>query len=168
MNKFDYDLSSTPSNVCCQIMSSLADIYILRVLVAHWIVAHIRYKINITIIDTSVSYLPPCTTMCSAISDILADGTRRSKCWAFTAQLSNKKFFSSAHEPRVALFTSETFLSLHMLSRLQDDSFGEFTFIYLDSRWRFSLRHDSHEARKLSGRATLESIQHIRSIRVPG
>ncbi len=131
MNEFDYNLP-VPSKVCGQINSvfvvpAVYD-YILYAYSWH-IVAETSFKINITITEMSVSYYPLCTTMYSAISDINTDGSfalLSIHCPNYPV----RSYYSSGHIARVALFMPESFLYHHLVSMVQDDSFGDFTFLY--------------------------------------
>ena len=135
MNQIDNNLPA-PTKVCGQINS----VFLIppefdhsNVLYAYsWnISVLVSFKINITITEMLVSYLPLCTTMYSAISDVMPDGSF-SLLGIHCPNHPIRSFYSSGHVARVALFTPENFLYLHMFSRsrMQVNSFGEFTFLY--------------------------------------
>ncbi len=133
MNQIDNNLPA-PTKVCGQINS----VFLIppefdhsNVLYAYsWnISVLVSFKINITITEMLVSYLPLCTTMYSAISDVMPDGSF-SMIGIHCPNHPIRSFYSSGHVARVALFTPENFLYLHMLNSMHANSFGEFTFLY--------------------------------------
>ncbi len=89
----------------------------------------VSFKINITITEMLVSYLPLCSTMYSAISDVMPDG-RFSLLGIHCPNHPIRSFYSSGHVARVALFTPENFLYLHIFAGIYSISFGELTFLY--------------------------------------
>ena len=93
------------------------------------ILAEVSFKINITITEMSVSYLPFCTTMYAAISDVMPYN-RFAMLGIHCPNYPIRSFYSSGHAARIALFTSASRMQLNMRNMIQDDSFGDFTFLY--------------------------------------
>ncbi len=130
-NELEYNLP-TLSTVCGQITA----VFIIPEFYQHALYAyswHISvafgFKINITVTEMSVSYLPFCTTMYSAISDVMKDG-RFTLLGIHCPNYPIRSFYSSSRVARVALFTPQSSQQLHLDSMLGDDSFGDFTFLY--------------------------------------
>ncbi len=145
-SEFEYNLP-IPSRVC----GAISSVFVFptgttdRLFLYSW---HIRtnahFKINITVTEMSVLYLPLCTTMYMRISNVmpaLSVGVFGVHCPNYPS----RSYYSSGHDVRVDLFAQEQRRQLYMSARV-NEVFGKFKFLYQVHDNDFSIGFNSHSS----------------------
>ena len=145
-SEFEYNLP-IPSHVCGAISSVFVvptDTTELHFLYSWHISTNANFKINITVTEMSVLYIPFCTTMYMRISNVKSSATV-SVFGVHCPNYPSRSYYSLGHNVRVDLFTDKQRNQLYTDSRV-NEAFGKFKFLYQVHDNDFSIHFKSFKS----------------------